>query len=150
MVIRILFFAFSLWMAPFGLASVAMAEGEVDGKVVGDVASVAGRVTLTAADGATFPAAGVRLILNCEAQGLTRVETSDERGAFRFENVRAEGCTIVTDLQGFRSMTATIKGGDLAGLQFHLQVEPLLVGVTVTGGNLKEGNMKGRRQTRVK
>ena len=143
MVVRISLLAFSMWMAPFGLASVAMAQGEI-------VASVAGSVTLTAADGATFPAAGVRLILNCESQALTQVETSDERGAFRFESVRAEGCTIVTDLQGFKAVKATIKGGDVAGLQFHLQVEPLLVGVTVTGGNLKERKVKGRGHKRVK
>ena len=100
---RVLFLAFSLRMAPFGLASVAIAEEKAVGKVGGDAASVAGRVTLTAADGATFPAAGVRLILNCEPEGITRVEISDERGTFRFESVRAEGCTMVTDLQGFRS-----------------------------------------------
>ena len=126
---RRLFLTLSLCIAAFGLASVVMAEEEVEGQV----ANVGGEVTLTAADGATFPAAGVRLILNCESQPVPRVEISDERGAFRFESVRADGCTIVTDLQGFSSASATIKAGEAAGLRFHLEVEPIFTSLTVTG-----------------
>jgi hypothetical protein len=125
-----LFLAFSLWLAPFGLASVAMTQE----KLVGEIASIAGGVTLTAADGASFPAAGVRLILNCESERLPRVEISDERGAFRFESVPADGCTIVTDLQGFSSRKAAIKAGAPPEVQFHLETEPIFAGVTVTAG----------------
>jgi len=121
--------ALFLWMLAFGLASVAIAQGHV----VEQVASVTGRVALTAADGAKSSAAGVRLILNCEAEPLPRVEISDEQGAFRFERVPADGCTISTDLQGFRSATAAVKARQVAELQFHLEVEPVFASVTVIG-----------------
>ncbi len=125
-----LLLAFFLWMLAFGLASVAVAQGHV----VEHVASATGRVALTGADGATFAAAGVRLILNCEAEPLPRVEISDEQGAFRFERVPVDGCTISTDLQGFRSATAAIKAPHVTDLQFHLEVEPVFASVTVIGG----------------
>ena len=121
----------ALWLcaALFGLASVATAQETV----VEQIASVAGEVILTAADGSTFPGAGVRLILSCESERLSRVEISDKRGAFRFLSVPANGCTVVTDLQGFRSAKAAIKAGKAAGLRFHLKVDPIFTGITVWG-----------------
>ena len=117
-----------LWTAAFGYAPVAMAQGDA----VAEAGSVTGRVTLRAADGVKSAASGVRLILNCEAEPEPRVEIADEQGAFRFERVPVDACTISTDFQGFRSENAAISI-PRADLRFHLEVEPVFVSVTATG-----------------
>ena len=68
-----------------GFAAVTMAQTPAQGDDV--EAGVGGDVTLTAADGTTVPASGVRLILHCAAEPSERLEISDEAGAFRFERV---------------------------------------------------------------
>ena len=86
-------------MLAFGLASVAKAQGPV----VEHVASVTGRVTLTSQPTERHhPLAVCDRSLNCEAAPLPRLAISDEQGAFRFERVPADGCTISTDLSGIR------------------------------------------------
>jgi hypothetical protein len=104
------------------------------GPLIGQLSSVAGSVSLTDADGATFAAAGVRLILKCASEPLPRFEISDEAGAFRFERVPGIGCAISTDLQGFRSDTAAVEPPHTTHLRFHLEVVPAAASVTVTGG----------------
>ena len=136
-------------ISSFGLASVAMALGHA----VEETSSVTGRVTLTAANGVKSPAAGVQLNLTCEAEPQLRVEISDQQGAFRFERVPAEGCTISTDLQGFRSESAAITPRPAAELRFHLEVEPIFASVTVTGGASVDASIGCRlagRTTRVR
>ena len=96
----------------------------------GDLASVSGTLTLTDAAGKTFPASGVRLALDCESEPFTRVRISDERGAFRFADVAAGSCTIVTDLQGFRPAHASFRAGDSDDLELSLEVEPIFAGLS--------------------
>jgi hypothetical protein len=98
-------------------------------------ASVAGRVSLLSADGHTFRAAGVRLTLTCDAEPSTRFEISDEQGEFRFASLPADTCSIVADLQGFKSSSATAvtEVGEVTTVEFHLDVEPVYTGITVTG-----------------
>jgi Carboxypeptidase regulatory-like domain len=117
--------AFSVWIAMFGAGSPAMAQEHL--------AQVAGSVTVTDAEGKSYPAAGVRLILKCWSEPFPRTEISDAGGAFRFDSVPVGPCRIVTDLQGFRSATAEIEADVATRLQFLLTIEPVFGGITVTG-----------------
>jgi hypothetical protein len=102
---------------------------------VGSSATIAGTVTLTAADGDTFPGDGARVTLVCGADGTTRTEVSDEHGAFRFVNVPVDSCSIGADVQGFVAPPVTVvtAGGGTVGVNLHLGIAPLRVGVSVGG-----------------
>jgi hypothetical protein len=138
---RTVFLTLSLLTAGAGLrldpAAVAQ-EKESAGS-----ADVVGNVTLRVAGGATIPAAGVRLTLTCEPGRTSRVEISDTGGAFRFENVPADGCDVVTDLQGFRSERAAVKAAEAGALQIGLEVEPIFAGLTVTGRHAADARLGG-------
>jgi Carboxypeptidase regulatory-like domain len=99
-------------------------------------AAVAGTVTLTAADGATFAGSGARVVLACLPHGTMRTEVADERGAFRFLNVPVAACSIEADMQGFAAQTIKVvtTADRIAGTDFHLTIAPLRVGVKVGGG----------------
>jgi len=120
------------WALVLGVVNAALAQSAAPGDE--QLAEIAGEVTLTAADGTTFPAGGVRLSLKCTSDPLPRLETSDQTGAFRFAGVPAIGCRLSTDLQGFRSETAEIDTASAADLRFRLEVDPVFAAVTVTGG----------------
>jgi len=98
-------------------------------------ATIAGTVTLTAADGSTWAGDGVRLALACEADGTIRTEVADDRGAFRFLNVPIDRCSIEADVQGFFAQAVTIvtAAGEVAAIELHLDVAPLGIGVNVGG-----------------
>src|SRR5580700_9775677 len=64
-------------------------------------ATIVGTVTLTAADGGMFAGEGARVIMACGADSTTRTEVADEHGAFRFQNVPVDSCSIEADVQGF-------------------------------------------------
>jgi hypothetical protein len=98
-------------------------------------ATIAGTVTLTAADGGRFSGEGVQLTLACAADGPARTEVSDEHGAFRFLNVPVDSCSIQADLQGFAAKpVGVVTVADKAVVaHLHLRVVPLRVGVNVGG-----------------
>ena len=98
-------------------------------------ATIAGTVTLTAADGDTFSGEGARVTLECAAGGTTRTEVSDEHGAFRFLNVPVDRCSIEADVQGFFAppLTVVTAADETVGADLHLGVAPLRVGVIVGG-----------------
>jgi hypothetical protein len=118
---------FAALMVPIGMGHLAVAQ-EPAATVVGDV-------SLTAADGHVFPASGVRLMLTCGTERAPVIEISDERGEFRFANASVARCSLVADLQGFKSASArtVTRNGEVTRLDLHLVVEPVYVGVTVTG-----------------
>ena len=97
--------------------------------------TIVGTVTLTAADGSTFPGDGARVTLTCAADGTTTTEVSDEHGAFRFGNVPIDSCSIVADVQGFaaRPIRIVTAAEQVAECQLQLGVTPVRVGVTVGG-----------------
>jgi hypothetical protein len=101
----------------------------------GPSGTVAGTVTLSAADGDTFPAEGARLTLACAADGATRTEIADEHGAFRFLNVPVDSCSIEADVQGFvaRPVTVVTAADWTVVADLHLGITPLRVGVIVGG-----------------
>ena len=78
-------------------------------------AIVTGTVSVTGADGQLFVVPGVTLTLTCDADNpgterLLRTETSNDQGEFRFADVgsTANVCSIVADLQGFKSATQVL------------------------------------------
>jgi hypothetical protein len=98
-------------------------------------ATIVGSVTLTAADGETFPGEGARITLACAADRTTRTEVSDEHGAFRFSNVPADRCSIEADVQGFVAQPVRVvtAAGQVVESDLHLGIAPLRVGVNVGG-----------------
>jgi hypothetical protein len=101
----------------------------------GPSATIAGTVTLMAADGDTFSAEGARVKLACAADGTTRTGISDEHGAFRFLNVPADSCSIEADVQGFVAPPVMVvtAGDGMVVADLHLSIAPLRVGVIVGG-----------------
>jgi hypothetical protein len=98
-------------------------------------ATIVGTVTLTAADGGTFPGEGARVTLTCPANGTTKAEVSDEEGAFRFLNVPVDSCSIQADVQGFAAQPISVvtSADQVAASDLHLGVAPVRVGVNVGG-----------------
>jgi hypothetical protein len=127
-----------------GRAQGSEAEGSVKSPSIFEVppgsmqpseAMLIGRVSLTAADGRIFLAPGSRLTLTCVTQPAPLIEMSDARGEFRFVHAGSDTCEIVAQLQGFRSASAAVvmREGGISHVEFHLELEPLFTGVTVTG-----------------
>jgi len=103
--------------------------------VVSPSATIVGTVTLTAADGTTWAGDGARVILVCGADGTTRTEVADDHGAFRFPSVPVDRCSIEADAQGFLAQPVTVvtTARQVVGIDLHLGVVPLRVGVNVGG-----------------
>jgi hypothetical protein len=113
----------------------------------GPSATIAGTVTLMAADGDTFSAEGARVTLACAADGTTRTEISDQHGAFRFLNVPVDSCSIEADVQGFAAPPVMVvtAAGRMVVSDLHLGIAPVRVGVTVGGApSVQEPKMLGR------
>jgi hypothetical protein len=98
-------------------------------------ATIVGTVTLTAANGDSFPGEGARVTLACAADATTRTEVSDEHGAFRFSNVPVDTCAINADVQGFVAPPVSVvtAADRVVGTDLHLGIAPLRVGVNVGG-----------------
>jgi carboxypeptidase family protein len=111
-------------------------------------ATIAGTVTLTAADGGTFPGEGARVSLACAADGTTRTEVSDQRGAFRFVNVPVDRCSIQAEVQGFVAPPVTVvtAADQIVWSDLHLGIAPLRVGVNV-GGTVPSDELKSPRRS---
>ena len=98
-------------------------------------ATIVGTVSLTAADGSRWAGDGARVALACETDRTTRTEVADDHGAFRFLNVPIDTCSIEADVQGFvaQPVTVVIAAHQVVGIELHLGVAPLRVGVNVGG-----------------
>ncbi len=98
-------------------------------------ATIVGTVTLTGADGSTWPGDGARAALTCGADRTTRTEVADDHGVFRFLNVPMDSCSIEADVQGFlvQPVTVVIAAQEVVGIELHLGVVPLRAGVNVGG-----------------
>jgi hypothetical protein len=98
-------------------------------------ATIVGTVTLTAADGGTFPGEGARVTLVCAEAGTTKTQVTDEHGAFRFLNVPVDRCSIQADVQGFvaQSITVVTAADQVTATDLHLGIALLRVGVDVGG-----------------
>ena len=94
--------------------------------------TVSGTVSLPSPDGQPVVVPGVTLTLACA--GLEpRVDVSNETGEFRFGNVPPGDCSIVAELQGFKSAekTVLVKPGAAESFALQLDTEALHEEVTV-------------------
>jgi hypothetical protein len=103
--------------------------------IAGPGATIVGTVTLTAADGGTFPVEGARVTMACLADAMTRTEVSDEHGAFRFPDAPVDSCSIQAEVQGFVGQPVGIvtAAQQVVGIELHLGIAPLRAGVNVGG-----------------
>jgi hypothetical protein len=95
---------------------------------------VSGTVSLPSPDGQPVVVPGVTLSLAC-AGIEPRIDVSNETGQFRFADVRVGACSIVAELQGFKSAVKAlaVKPGETADVSLRLDVDALHVEVNVIG-----------------
>src|SRR5882724_5419034 len=112
---------------------------------------VSGTVSLPSPDGQPVLVPGVTLSLTCTgADG--RSDLSNETGQFRFADVPAGGCSIVAELQGFKSAVQAliVKPGETADVALRLDVDALHVEVSVIGSlDTVEGSLATARVDRI-
>src|SRR5258705_7198967 len=86
--------------------------------------TVTGTVSLPSPDGQPVVVPGVTLTLTCA--GLEpRVDVSSDIGQFGFADVPPGDCSIVAELQGFKSSVKTlaVKPGEMADVALRLDVD---------------------------
>jgi hypothetical protein len=113
--------------------------------------TVAGTVSLPAPDGQPAVVPGVTLSLTC-AGTAPRSDVSNEQGQFRFSEVPAGACSIVAELQGFKSAVTAIavKRGETADVTLRLDLDVLHEEVNVTAGaETVEGRAMAPRLERI-
>jgi hypothetical protein len=95
---------------------------------------VSGTVSLPEPDGKPVVVPGVTLSLACTGME-PRSDASNELGQFRFADVPAGACSIVAELQGFKSATKAIavRSGETADVALRLDLETLHEDVSVIG-----------------
>jgi hypothetical protein len=95
---------------------------------------VSGTVSLPEPDGKPVVVPGVTLSLTCAGME-PRSDASNELGQFRFADVPAGACSIVAELQGFKSATKAIavKSGETADVTLRLDLDTLHEDVSVIG-----------------
>ena len=98
-------------------------------------AVVSGTVSITSPDGQPLVVPGVTLTLSCAGDG-PRTAVSDDQGQFQFADVAsaADTCSIVADLQGFKSATEVVelKRGGETKVALRLGFDTLHEEVTVS------------------
>ncbi len=96
--------------------------------------TVSGAVSLPSPDGQPVVVPGVTLTLTC-AGVEPRIDVSSETGQFRFTDVPAGDCSIIAELQGYRSTAKalTARPGETADVSLRLDVDALHVDVSVVG-----------------
>jgi hypothetical protein len=112
---------------------------------------VSGTVSLPEPDGRPVMVPGVTLSLTC-AGTEARSDTSNELGQFRFVDVPAGACSIVAELQGFKSAVnaVAVKPGETADVTLRLDVETLHEEVSVTGSaDAVDGSPRTARVERI-
>jgi hypothetical protein len=94
---------------------------------------VAGTVSVTGPDGQSLVVPGVTVTLTCGSADA-RIEISNDQGEFRFAGASVPGtCSIVGELQGFKSVTkaVTLTPGTAAEVTLQLGFDTLREEVTV-------------------
>jgi hypothetical protein len=112
---------------------------------------VSGTVSLPSPDGQPVVVPGVSLTLTCGSEE-PRSDVSNETGQFRFADVRAGDCSIVAELQGFKSavQALVVKPVETADVFLRLDVDALHVEVSVIGSlDTVEGALVAARVDRI-
>src|SRR6202158_3659620 len=112
---------------------------------------VSGTVSLPEPDGQPVVVPGVTLSLTCAGME-PRSDVSNELGQFRFADVPAGACSVVAELQGFKSAgkTVVVKPGETADVALRLDLEAPHEEVSVTGSpDTVEGGPMSARVERI-
>lgn len=113
--------------------NLALLMGILSGTTVqGQTGTVVGTVQATGPDGQVLSIPGVRLMLTCEAQAAAIV-VSDQAGQFRFASVPVGSCSLRTDVQGFKAVSAAVHSAaaEQTDVPIFLEVEALYTGLTL-------------------
>ncbi len=96
--------------------------------------TVSGTVSLPSPDGQPVVVPGVTLTLTC-AGTEPRIEVSSETGQFLFADVPVGDCSIIAELQDFKSAVKAValRPGETADVSLRLDVDALHVEVSVVG-----------------
>lgn len=96
--------------------------------------TVSGTVSLPSPDGQPVVVPGVTLTLTCAGME-PRIDVSSEMGQFRFADVLVGDCSIIAELQGFKSAVKAlaVRPGEIADVSLRLDVDALHVEVSVIG-----------------
>jgi hypothetical protein len=88
--------------------------------------SVSGVVSVSGSDGQPLVLPGVTLTLTC-ANGERQAAVSNEQGEFQFADVPVAACSILAELQGFKSATRTltVAPGEAANVALRLDLDTL-------------------------
>src|SRR2546426_1008588 len=89
-------------------------------------AIVAGTVSIAGPDGQPVVLPGVVVTLTCNG-AAAKTEVSNEQGEFRFADLPSGTCSIVADLEGFKSATkiVTLQTGQSAAVTLLLGLDTL-------------------------
>lgn len=115
--------------------------------VRGETRTVVGSVRTTVADGAIVAIPGVRVTLTC-GSGAAQSNLSDADGQFHFADVPVGSCSLVTDVQGFKSVSAVFEstGTEWIELPLSLELEAMFSGLMVNGTPLDAVIQAGDQQ----
>src|SRR6267142_4443877 len=96
--------------------------------------TVSGTVSLPSPNGQPVVVPGVTLTLTCAGME-PRIDVSSEMGQFLFADVPVGDCSIVAELQGFKSAVKAlaVRPGETADVSLRLDVDVLHVEVSVVG-----------------
>src|SRR5206468_2778716 len=98
--------------------------------------SVAGAVSVAGPDGQPLVLPGVTITLTCN-DADPKTEVSNDQGEFRFADAGLGTCSIVADLQGFKSATKVVvlKAGETTAVTLQLGLDTLREDVMVSAKN---------------
>src|SRR5262249_34512754 len=117
----------------FLLVVASMTAGGSEAFAQAPTASVAGVVSVVGADGQPLVLPGVTLSLGCSGREA-RTEVTNEQGEFRFADVPPGTCSVVAELQGFKSASKTIAlgPGETSEMTLRLDLDSLHEEVNVS------------------
>jgi len=97
--------------------------------------SVAGAVTIPGGDGQPSLVPGVTLTLTCANADAPQTGVSGDQGAFEFTGVPVGACTLMAELQGFKSATRqlVVSASHTTDAQLRLDMDTVREEVNVTG-----------------
>ena len=117
--------------------------------VYGQRGTVVGSVRTPVPGGETVAIPGVRMTLTCGSEAA-RGNQSDEQGEFQFAEVPVGSCVLVTDVQGFKSVSTAFEntGTERIDLPLSLELEAMSAGLMVIGTSLDTSVRAASSKTR--
>jgi hypothetical protein len=118
----------------------SMTAGSPEAFAQAPTASVTGVVSVVGADGQPLVLPGVTLSLTCSGREA-RTEVTNDQGEFRFADVPPGTCSVVAELQGFKSASKTVAvgPGETSEMTLRLDLDSLReeVNVSASAGGIE-------------